>query len=91
MNVKMSTVVGILTFMNRQNFMLSCVEHGNFLQPRGLFFVNQLYITGLSLPINLGPSCKRDLDFFLLFWKGKSPYHRINTVFIVYTHAGRHF
>ena len=27
MNVKMPTVVGILTFMSRKNFMLSCVEH----------------------------------------------------------------
>ena len=27
-NVKMPTVVGILTFMGRINFMLSCVEHG---------------------------------------------------------------
>ena len=26
-NVKMQTIVGILTFMSRKNFMLSCVEH----------------------------------------------------------------
>ena len=28
-NVKMSLIVGILTFMSRKNFMLSSVEHGN--------------------------------------------------------------
>ena len=28
--VKMPTGVGILTFMSRKNFMLSCVEHENF-------------------------------------------------------------
>ena len=28
-NVKMPTVVGILTFMSRKNFMLSLVEHEN--------------------------------------------------------------
>ena len=28
-NVKMPTVVGILTFMNRKNFMLNSVEHEN--------------------------------------------------------------
>ena len=28
MNVKMSTIVGILTFMSRINFVLSWVEHG---------------------------------------------------------------
>ena len=27
-NVKMPTIVGILTVMNRKNFMLSLVEHG---------------------------------------------------------------
>ena len=27
MNVKMQTIVGILTFMTMINFMLSCVEH----------------------------------------------------------------
>ena len=27
-NVKMPTIVGILTFMSRINFVLSCVEHG---------------------------------------------------------------
>ena len=27
-NVKMPTIVGILTFMSRINFLLSCVEHG---------------------------------------------------------------
>ena len=27
-NVKMTTIVGILTFMNRINFVLSSVEHG---------------------------------------------------------------
>ena len=26
-NVKMPTVIGILTFMSRINFMLSCIEH----------------------------------------------------------------
>ena len=26
-NVKMPTVLGILTFMSRKNFMLNCVEH----------------------------------------------------------------
>ena len=26
-NVKMPTIVGILTFTSRKNFMLSCVEH----------------------------------------------------------------
>ena len=26
-NVKMPTIVGILTIMSRKNFMLSCVEH----------------------------------------------------------------
>ena len=30
MNVKMPTVIGILTFMNRKNFMLSWVEYENF-------------------------------------------------------------
>ena len=29
-NVKMPTIVGILTFMSRKNFMLSCVEHEIF-------------------------------------------------------------
>ena len=29
-NVKMPTVVGILTFMSRKNVMLSCVEHDIF-------------------------------------------------------------
>ena len=27
-NIKMPTIVGILTFMSRINFVLSCVEHG---------------------------------------------------------------
>ena len=30
-NVKMSTIVGILTFMSRKNFMLIWAEHENFL------------------------------------------------------------
>ena len=30
-NVKMPTVVGILTFMSRKNYMLSCLEHDFFL------------------------------------------------------------
>ena len=30
-NVKMPTIVGILTFMSRKNFMLSSVEHEFFL------------------------------------------------------------
>ena len=36
-NVKMPTIVGILTFMNRMNFVLSCVEHGkSFITSRPL-------------------------------------------------------
>ena len=34
-NVKMPTIVGILTFMSRKNLMLSCVEHGKSFIPRG--------------------------------------------------------
>ena len=30
-NVKMPTIDGILTFMSRINFVLSCVEHENFI------------------------------------------------------------
>ena len=29
-NVKMPTIVGILTFMSRINFMLTCVDHEKF-------------------------------------------------------------
>ena len=35
-NVKMPTIVGILTFMSRINFVLSRVEHENFLSPKSL-------------------------------------------------------
>ena len=40
-NVKMPTVVGILTFISRISFMLSCVEHGkSFITLRqNLFFL----------------------------------------------------
>ena len=30
MNVKMQTIIGILTFMTMINFMLNCVEHEKF-------------------------------------------------------------
>ena len=34
-----------------------------------------------TIPKNLDPSCKMDLDFSGLFWKGKSPsYAQINTI-----------
>ena len=35
-NVKMPTIVGILTFMSRKKFVLSWVDHGNILLLRGL-------------------------------------------------------
>ena len=35
-NVKMPTIVGILTFMSRINFMLSLVEHGKSFITSGL-------------------------------------------------------
>ena len=38
-NVKMPTIVGILTFMSRKNFMLSCVEHEIFFITSGPVFI----------------------------------------------------
>ena len=47
-NVKMPTIVGILTFMSKINFMLSCFEHG------------QSFIT--SGP-DLGSNCSSLMDY----------------------------
>ena len=88
-NVKMPTIVGILTFMSRINFMLSRVEHENS------------FITlGPGLMSILGPNClqrlstydkshrqqgkssKKDLDFsiHICFEKGNTHfYSQINT------------
>ena len=43
-NVKMPTIVGILIFMSRKNFMLNSVEHEKVLYPRGLIRI----LTGYS-------------------------------------------
>ena len=37
-NVKTPTIVGILTFMSRKNFMLSCVEHEKKFHNLGAWF-----------------------------------------------------
>ena len=39
-NVKMPTIVGILTFMSRINFVLSCVEHGKSFITLGLGYLS---------------------------------------------------
>ena len=57
-NVKMLTIVGILIFMSRINFMLSRVEHEkSFITLRPdllvLFLVNCLYIGRLSTLANV--------------------------------------
>ena len=39
-NIKMPTVVGILTFMSRKNFMLTSVEHENFITSGPVFEVS---------------------------------------------------
>ena len=39
-NVKMPTIVGILTFMSKKNFMLSRVEHENLFTTSGLLSGN---------------------------------------------------
>ena len=38
-NVKMPTIVGILTFMSRINFVLSRVEHEKSLSPQDLVYI----------------------------------------------------
>ena len=46
-NVKMQTIVGILTFMSRINFVLSCIEHEKYfitLGP-GYFALYFMYLT----------------------------------------------
>ena len=42
-NVKMPTIVGILAFMDRKNFMLSRVEHEFFLITSGLILEPKKY------------------------------------------------
>ena len=68
-NVKMPTIVGILTFMSRINFMLSWVEHGLFFITLGLdFFCGSifcnclLYYTVLSVPCSLVVTCWERAD-----------------------------
>ena len=51
-NVEMSTVVGILTFMNMINLILSLVEHKHsfiILRPYILFLTNSLFLSVLSI------------------------------------------
>ena len=43
-NVKMPTIVGILTFMSRKNFMLNCIEHEKSFITSGPVFQNWLDI-----------------------------------------------
>ena len=40
-NVKMPTIVGILTFMSRKNFVLNCVEHDKKFYNLGACLVRQ--------------------------------------------------
>ena len=46
-NVKMPTIVGILKFMSRINFVLSCVEHGIVYYNLGAIACS-VYVVGLS-------------------------------------------
>ena len=57
LNVKMPTIVGILTFMSRKNFVPSCVEHGkSFITSRPYHLHDFLTFTCGSLALlNLKP------------------------------------
>ena len=50
-NVKMPTIVGILTFMSKKNFLLSWVEHENFFITSGVD-LGILCVPGSSVEIN---------------------------------------
>ena len=43
-NIKMSTIVDILTFMSRINFVLSCVKHGKKFITSGPVFAHVLFL-----------------------------------------------
>ena len=67
-NVKMSTIVGILTFMRRKNFMLSLVEHVIF---HNLGARSEIGFPFQNIPRNLDPSLKRWIKFFEIALEGK--------------------
>ena len=46
-NVKMPTIVGILTYMSRINFVLSLVEHKKVLETRGLATISKVEINNI--------------------------------------------
>ena len=48
MNVKMPTIVSILTFMSRLNLVLSCVEHGKSFITSGPVYLDEM-------PENISP------------------------------------
>ena len=52
-NVKMPTIVGILTFLNRINFMLSLVEHEQSFIASGTAWTVQVIIWNIHFKIEL--------------------------------------
>ena len=54
-NVKMPTIVGILTFMSMINFMLSLVEHNVFYNLETRFYHMLVFVFGLRLYISTTP------------------------------------
>ena len=61
-NVKMLTIVGILTFMSRKNFMLNSVEH-----ERSFIIMGPGHLVESSTEFSHSGQCKGDYDKLLRF------------------------
>ena len=71
-NVKMPTVVGILTFISRINFVLSSAEHGKVLKPQGLtapfgLYILNRYVKKIVFLLCLHKKCIRNYPLALAY------------------------